>query len=567
LNALRIFSGISVIGILLFYGCAIPSAPSGGPPDRTPPVILNTTPDVGTTNFTGDEVRFEFSKFPDRGSVRTNISIEPSLGIQYDVSFSRRTAIVEFSQPLPENTTIIVVMGSDVSDTRNNRMTSSFELAFSTGPVIDDGNVTARLRDADEGRVEAGERVFLYREPVDFSRSANYVAQSDTAGIVNFSYLSEGTYSALWVDDINRDRQWNRERERAQPFHVESFFVEQGEEVDLGTIYIQRPDTTAPRLEGVGLLSEERLRLRMSERVVWDNGAELTINDSLGNFYTHAYPLYTSSDDPRVILAQAEDTLAEDNRFSIQQNGFRDRAGNALRVTADPFTGSAEPDTTLLRLISDNTEGGLFPDQALEITYSKFIDDNAVVDSLIVYEGEQIIEDYEFVETYRNILRILPNGDWPTGIRHRFGIWDPDFSEHRTIEPDIWQRNQLGSIEFNPADGDTTTPTRLMLRDEFGVMELDTTFTGTVEITNLAPINYHARIFRDLDESGTWDRGGIDPFRRPEPYFLRRNIPVREGFTSDVSVEFSGMPEDDEVPETIQVPGPDSGIEDPDNGN
>ncbi len=449
-------------------------------------------------------------------------------------------------------------------------MTSSYELAFSTGPVIDDGNVIARLRDADQGSVEAGERVFLFREPLDFTRSANYVAQSDTAGIVNFSYLREGMYSAVWVDDINRDRQWNRERERAQPFHVESFFVEQGEEVDLGTIYIQRPDTTAPRLEGVGLLSEERLRLRMSEEVVWDPGAELTISDSLGDFYTTAYPLYTSRDDPRVVLAQTEDPLEEENRFSVQQNGFRDKAGNSLQVTVDPFTGSAEPDTTLLRLIKDNADGGLFPDQALEITYSKFIDDDAVVDSLIVYEGEQMVEEYEYVEIFRNILRILPNGDWDTGIRHRFGIWDPDFRERRTVEPDIWQRNQLGSIEFNPADGDTTTSTRLMLRDEFNTMELDTTFTGSIEISNLAPVRYHARLFRDLDENGTWDRGGIDPFRRPEPYFLRRNIPVREGFTSDVSVEFSGMPEETELPETIELPedaNNDDGNEDNDGNN
>ena len=28
----------------------------------------------------------------------------------------------------------------------------------------------------------------------------------------------------------------------------------------------------------------------------------------------------------------------------------------------------------------------------------------------------------------------------------------------------------------------------------------------------------------------------------PEPYFLRRKIPVREGFTSEVNIEFSGEP-------------------------
>ncbi len=554
MNLIRIFSSLCVIGFLIFYGCATPTAPTGGPPDRTPPVIVDTYPDVETTNFTGDEVRFEFSKFPDRASVRRNITIEPNLGIQFDVSFSRRTAIVEFDRPLPENTTIIVVMGSEASDTRNNEMSSSFSLAFSTGPVIDDGNVTARLRDADAGSVDAGERVFLFREPVDYTQAANYVAQSDTSGSVEFSYLREGQYSAIWVDDINRDRQWNPERERAQPFHEDIFSVEQGEEIDLGTIYIHRPDTTSPRLEGIGLLSEVRLRLRNSEEIVWDDGAEFAIFDSLGDLHTNAYPLFKSQDDNRVVFAETEDALDDDNLFTIEPSGFRDRAGNPLQVTADPFAGSAEPDTAIMRYISDNTTGGLFPDQPLEITYSTIIDNEVVVDSLIVFEGERAIDNYEHIEISRNKLRILPDESWAGGIRYRFGVWDPDLRERRTIEPEIWQRNQLGSIEFNPIDDDTTTPTRLRLNDENNRIEIDTVFTGSIEIRNLAPVNYHAKIYRDLNENGSWNTGSIDPFSAPEPYFLQRNIPVREGFASEVAVEFSGIPAEVEELEPIRLP-------------
>lgn len=552
LNLSRLFSGFSLIGLFFIYGCATPVAPTGGPPDRTPPEIIGTTPEVGTTNFTGDEVRFDFSKFPDRASVRSNVTIEPSLGIQFDVSFSRKTAIVEFEEQLPENTTIIVVMGSDVSDTKNNNMNSSFSLAFSTGPVIDDGNVVARLRDADRGSVDAGERVFLFREPIDFTESANYVAQSDTSGAVDFSYLREGQYSAIWVDDINRDRGWNPERERAQPFHVESFFVEQEGEVDLGTIYIHRPDTTSPRLEGVGLLSNKQMRLRNTEEVFWDEESVFTVVDSLGESYTEAYPLYKDRNDPNIVFAQAEDPLVEENQFNVLQSGFRDRAGNPLRVVTDPFPGSAEPDTLTLRYQSDNTEGGLFPEQPLEINYSKFIDDDAVVDSLIVFEGETVIEDYEFVDVRRNKLMVFPDGDWAGGPRYRFGVWDPEFMERRTIEPEIWQQSELGSIEFNPADEDTTTPIRLTLTGEFNRMEIDTVFTGSIEISNLAPVSYHAKIFRDQSGNGRWDTGTIDPFSPPEPYFLRRDIPVREGFTSDVSVEFSGMPEETKELETIE---------------
>lgn len=530
----------SLLICLLMNSCATPVAPTGGPPDREPPQIIGTTPDVGTINFSDDEVRFEFSKFPDRASVRQNVTIEPNIGIRYEVNFRRKTAIVEFQDELPENTTILVKLGAEISDTRNNEMGSSFDMAFSTGPVIDTGEITARLRDADKETVESGERVFLFREPVDYTEGANYVAQSDTSGEISFSYLREGTYSAIWVDDLNRDRSWNPDREQAQPFHSERIEVEQGEEVNIGTIYIQRPDTLSPRLEGVGLLSEERLRMRISEEVFWEDGAIFSIRDSLGEAYTTGYPLYKDVSDPNILLAQVEDPLTEEMEYRVETEGFADRSENTLRVDVDPFQGSAEPDTTLLRIITSNADSGLFPDESFEIIYSKFIDDEAVTDSLLVFEGDQRVDEYEFVDTIRNRLVISPDGEWDNGTRYRFDVWDPDFEERRTLEPDIWRRNQLGGIEFLPADGDTSTTTRLRLFDEDRKVEIDTVFTGSVEIDRLPPVEYTAKLYRTEDAGEPWNPGTVDPFRAPDPYFVRSGIPVREGFTSELEVEFSG---------------------------
>lgn len=518
-------------------------APTGGPPDRTPPEIVSTAPDVGTTNFSGNEVRFEFSEFPDRNSVRDNVTIEPNIGIQYEVDFSRKTAIIEFSDELPENTTILVKLGSDVSDTRRNTLGNSFDLAFSTGPEIDEGRITARLRDADRVAVEAGERVFLYREPVDYTAQANYVAQSDTSGQIEFSYLREGSYSAIWVNDLNRDRRWNPERERAQPFHSQMVDVLQGEEISLGTIYISSPDTVSPRLDGVGLLSNARLRLRISEEVFWDDDAELSITDSLGNDYTTAYPLYKDQSDPNVVFSQAVDPLEESMLFNIQQSGFSDDADNLMRTDVNPFPGSAVTDTTQLRIISDNAGAGLFPDEPFEVVYSKFIDNEAVLDSLILFEGESSTVGYESAEIERNRLRIFPpDEEWQPGVRYQFGIWDPDFVERRTLQPEIWQRNELGSIDFITADDDSTTETYLQLYDENNKVDIDTVYTGSIEINNLPPISYTAKIYRNTDITRAWNPGTVDPFKAPEPYFLRRDIPVREGFTSEVNVEFSGEP-------------------------
>ena len=528
-------------------GCATPVAPTGGPPDRTGPVVIATTPEPGTVNFDDSEVRIEFDKYVDRNSVRQNVSIEPNIDIELDVSFRRRTVIVEFVDPLPENTTIVVQLGTDVTDTNRNKMASSFSLPLSTGPVLDEGVVKARLRHAERGSVEQGERVFLYRTPADLTEPARYVAQTDTAGIVQFSHLREGTYTALWVDDVNRDRIWDPERERAIPFHSEQFTVLQDQEVDLGTLYIVRPDTVAPRINGVGLLSEKRLRLRLSEEIRWDEDSFFTLQDSLGQDFTVAYPLYRDRSDRQVLFAQTEDSLPEDQEFTITAEGIADHSGNPLRKYEEPFAGSAEPDTTFLRYISDNSNLGLFTDQPLEVRYSKFIDDTVVIDSLLVFEGDRMIEGWENVEVKRNILKIHPEGTWSSGARYQFRVWDPDLMDHISREPDIWQRNQLGNIEFNVTDG-SGLENRLKLWDENLRIEIDTTFTEMIEISDLPPLQYHAVVYRDLNESGMWDYGSVDPYQAPEPYFLRRNIPVREGFTSEVEVIFVPDQREIEIP-------------------
>lgn len=519
--------------------------PTGGEPDRTGPRIIDTTPANSTTNFRGDEIQFEFNEFIDRNSFRRNVSIEPDLSIDLEYSFKRKTATVEFKTDLPENTTIVIKVGVDVTDTDRNKMGETYDLAIATGDEIDTGEVTARLIDAETGMGESGRRVFLYREPADFTQRANYVAQSDTGGNISFRYLSSGEYKAIWVEDVNRNRIWDLERERAQPFSVNTFEVQQDKSIDLGNLYYTIPDTLSPAIEGVGLLSERRLRLRMTETVNWTDSSYLSVNDTLGIEFTKAYPLYLSESDPNVLFAESESALDENQMYTLQPLGLTDKAGNSLEINFEPFAGSSEPDTIGLRTISHNSGNGLFPDEALEISYSKFIDDQSVVDSLLVSEGDQMVNNWPAVETDRNILKINPrNSAWESGIRYEFRVWNPWQSERERINPEFWQRNQLGGIEIFVENTPDSTSKRLMLSDRDNSITADTTFTGSepILLDNLPPLQYMITIYEDINGNNKWDSGSIEPYIKPEPYIVRLNIPVREGFTSEVNFEFSGPP-------------------------
>lgn len=546
-----------MLTVLLSFaaGCATPIGPTGGPPDREGPEVLETYPAAGTTNFDDNKVRFGFNEFIDRNSFRQNVSIEPDLGIEFEVGFGRKTATVSFTDPLPENTTIIVKVGTEVTDTNGNELAGSFDLALSTGDVLDDGKVTAEILEAGTGEKESGRRVFLYREPVDFSARANYIAETDTSGVIEFGYLSEGTYRAIWVDDVNRNRTWERNRESAQPFGVESFELGKGEEVDLGMLYVALADTVTPKIDGVGLLTEDRLRLRLSEEVLWGDQSSIVVTDTLGNEVTRATPLYISESDPTILFAQSEDALPESEMFTLRAEGITDFSNNLLEVNFSPFTGSGQPDTTAFRTILHNAGSGLFPDEPLEITYSKFIDDDTVVDSLTVVEGDQLYPDWERVETDRHKLRIYPrNLLWGAGIRYQFRVWNPWAEEREQIDPEIWQRNDMGGIELVLEDPEPDATHFLSLTDRDGSILVDTTFTDTVLVENLPPLEYQAVVFADVNANGRWDAGSVDPYEKPEPYLVRNSVPVREGFTSELLLRFSGRePGEDTEPEEEEM--------------
>ncbi|MEX2584800.1 MAG: Ig-like domain-containing protein [Balneolaceae bacterium] len=522
----------------LFYSCATPIAPQGGPPDRTPPEISETEPETGTVNFEDREFRFSFSKFIDRASFREALQVEPDLGINYEVSFGRRSATVEFEQNLPENTTLILHIGTDLTDTNNNALATPFQLAVSTGPEIDDASVTARLVNAADGRTDSGLRLFLYREPVDFTERANYIAESDTSGRVQFSYLAADRYRAIWVDDQNRNRVWEQDRERAQPFSQERFTLEKGEEMDLGTLFMVRPDTTRPRLQGVGMLTGTRLRLRFDEEIYWADEARIELQDSTGTHFSDAFPLYILPDDHQILIAESKRELEEERPFWIRLEEFADSSGNSVNVLTDSFIGSAEPDTVGLTIVGDNSLPGLFREEALVVGYNKIIRDRNVVDSLKVAVGDEIIEEWPEVEIDRHRLIIHPDPVWESGIAYQFLIWNPVWEELRPVEPAIWQENQLGSLEVFMEESSDSSEYRIRVFDPDRKVDVDSTFTESLVLDRLPPLDYTVIVFRDSENSGEWESGSVDPFREPEPYFVRRRIPVREGFTSELGIRF-----------------------------
>lgn len=531
----RWVSTILCLSVLLIGSCATPSSPTGGPPDKTGPKIIRTEPETGTTNFSGRTITLHFSEFVQRSSLRQAIIVEPDIGIGYELDWGRKSVEIVFERDIPDLTTLIVTVGTDFKDMNGNGMSQPQKIAVSTGPEIDKGKLFGKVIDAKTGEGTEGDRVLLYRKPVNLSEKANYIATTDTGGVFQFSYLREGTYKAFWVNDRNRNKIWEREQEQAQPFGQEFIELEEAAADTIGTVYTTSVDTTLPMLQGIGLFSSRRLRMRFSENIELTDSAAISVTDTTGSVLGSATPLYVQPSVRYILFGHSQQSLSPNTSYSLRMSGIVDAGGNQVAEINQTFTGSSQQDTTQQRIITRNNLSGYYPMDPIKITYAKPIDEPAIRDSLKVVAGDTLIEKWPNVEIEQNVLSIAPKGQWQDGMQYEVRVWDPIIEDYRKFQPQIWHSSQLGRLNVMTEDSTAQNIRLQVINAESGVRR-DTTFSGQVEISELPPLKYKVIAYKDTNNNQSWDFGQVSPYQEPEPYYIRKGVPVKTGLTADLTI-------------------------------
>lgn len=522
----------------LLFSCAVPTAPTGGPADKEGPKIEKTSPETGTVQFEGRKFSFEFSEFVKRSSFEQELNIEPELGIEYSVGWRRKTATIEFEEDLPDSTTIIITIGGNTEDTKGNKIGAPIQLAVSTGDDIDEGEITGIVRNAETGKAQTEIRILLYRSPADFTKPATYAAEPDTGGQFKFGYLREGNYKAIALDDRNRNKVWDRDSETARPFNEELISLSDNDSDTLDVMYWYEADTLKPKLQAVGLLSSQRMRLRFGEEIRFTPQPNISITDSLDSEYTTAFPLYISEDDPFIAFAYARNPLVANENYKISISGIVDPAGNEALGIDDFFEGSNQQDTVSQDILTFNGENGLFPNESLVVDFIRPITEQEVIDSTVVIEGEVDFKNWPNISVRDNQLTIPPQEEWLEGVDHKFLVWNPKTRRRQLIDPDIWDPVNYGGIEIEVSSADSTDEFTLALFDDQNTYSVDTTFTNFISIEDIPSIRYTIILFQDINGNGIWDYGNIDPYVKPEPYYIQQNINVQQGFTSELKIDF-----------------------------
>lgn len=531
--------------LLLFslHSCATPLAPTGGPTDKEGPSIIRTVPQNLQTGVSSQRVEIEFSEYVNRNSLSSNLQIEPDIGIDYQLSWKKKTLFIDFDSPLPDSTTLLITLGNKVSDTRNNAMGASEVIAFSTGDQIDTGGLIGKVLNAETGKGLEGKEVFLFPNTYDVRQKALYRTETDTGGTFRFNYVRETEYSIVHFEDRNRNKIWDSSLESAHAFNIRSLNVQNGVIDTLASIYVMEADTVRPEVLGVGLLSSSRLRIRFSEAIMNEFTGQITLEAGFDGTEFSATPLYIAQADPSIVFAQSSRSLQQDSTYVLRVKGFVDSFGNVMEPFTQDLLGSGAADTTIQRFIGVRPEGILGMRDSVELQYAAPIRNPAIIDSLRIIEGVVERESWSKGVVTMNRLVLYPDTEWLDGVDYQFLAWNPRTQRRVLVPFSVSGPSNWGAIELvqmiGPNDTLSTEPVTYELRSQEGRLLKQGQFLETFQLDSLSASTYSLRLYLDSNANQRWDEGSWVPYNKPESLIIRKSIIIQPGFSSTIRFSFN----------------------------
>ena len=200
--------------MLSFVDCAKKGTPSGGPRDTIPPMMVKSSPENFSINFTGNEIVIRFNEYIKLKDVNKELIISPPM--KYSPLITPLSASkmlkIKILDTLKENTTYSFNFGNSIVDNNEENKLEYFKYIFSTGNYIDSLKLSGNVKDAQLIAPEIPTSVVLYEVNENFTDSLVYsekptyiTTTKDSTGTFELTNVKEGKYLLLALKENNSD--------------------------------------------------------------------------------------------------------------------------------------------------------------------------------------------------------------------------------------------------------------------------------------------------------------------------------------------------------------------------
>ena len=205
----------TVLSIVVISGCAKRGSPTGGPVDSIPPVLINASPKINSTNFDSKEIRLTFDEFVKLDKVEEQLIISPPIDkSSYKVkplSGVTKKVFLEFIDSLETETTYSINFGNSIKDNNEGNPLTFFSYTFSTGETIDSLYVRGNISDAFDIDTDNYISIHLYRidsifnDSIIYNNRPTYISNSLDSTSYQFKNIKEGKYLIVAIKDIDNN--------------------------------------------------------------------------------------------------------------------------------------------------------------------------------------------------------------------------------------------------------------------------------------------------------------------------------------------------------------------------
>jgi hypothetical protein len=197
-----------LLTLALMAGCASQGMPPGGPPDKTPPLLLKVTPESGSLHVGPRQVvTFRFDEVVNErvrsgGGLEQGVVVSPTDG-PVSVDWHRTSITIKNRKIWRPDLAYTVTILSGLQDLSGNATKKPLQTVFSTGGVIPHGEVRGVAFDWLAQQPKAGARV---EAMLGGDTTLRFIAVADTAGRFVMTTLPAGTLLLRVYDDLNSNR-------------------------------------------------------------------------------------------------------------------------------------------------------------------------------------------------------------------------------------------------------------------------------------------------------------------------------------------------------------------------
>ena len=204
---------VALLGIYCMHAssCANTSgAPTGGPKDTIPPVILGLKPDSNAINVPVSKttITLTFNEYVQLKDASKNIFLSPPQKKRPETKIKGKSVVITFPADLDSNRTYALNFGMALADNNEGNPLPNYVYSFSTGSSIDTMLISGTILDYTTLLPQEGISIALYEQPKDssvFNTLPDAITKSDKWGFFCLRNLKPVPYALYAFKDENNN--------------------------------------------------------------------------------------------------------------------------------------------------------------------------------------------------------------------------------------------------------------------------------------------------------------------------------------------------------------------------